>query len=605
MLPAGTEPEDIGTVPGLSPGLMSAGLSAVSATQTSLDISAGNRIFTSLYPGENPFVFRAGRRVPGWDEIVDRAEGAPADIVPGLLGSTLAEAGVPVSADALLTSSALIAVDEQGSIPRTKPFTCVRTRCPGFSVTTANLSELPAMIERLRGDDLLIALERPPPPRRDTLAIGIAGRGFDGNLTSDTTRTPGFVIATDIAPTILERYGLEVPDEMNGRAIEAEGDFDAAAIADRGARMRIVSGRRSPVIVDNLMIWFALAALASLLTRGRARSVAFGLLGLSTVYLPTMLLVGGAVQPAEDVERLIVGLGAPLAAALTLWLARGWAALAVACAVTLAAYTADVVAGSPLVAQSLLGPNPGLGVRFFGIGNELESVLTVLIPVGVGAALMAAAERTGAVPSPRTAVFAFLGAGFAFAAVFAAGRFGADVGAAIVFPAAAAFAALAVPGAVRGRRTALMVLGAPFAGLALLAATDLVLGGDAHLSRSVFDAGGAGELGDVAERRLRLSAGSLNRAAEQPLFWFSVASAVAAIVFRRRIAEWLRWAPFERAGMIGAAAAVALGVVANDSGATFFTIGTIALLGVLSFAYSRYAADGPEVSRPAEPEGVP
>lgn len=605
MLPAGTEPEDIGTVGGLSPGLMSAGLSAVSATQTSLDISAGNRVFTSLYPGENPFVFRTGRRVPGWDEIVDRAEGAPADIVPGLLGATLADAGVPVSADALLTSSALIAVDEQGSIPRTKPFTCVRTRCPGFSVTTANLNELPAMIERLRGDDLLIALERPPPHRRDTLAIGIAGRGFDGNLTSDTTRTPGFVIATDIAPTILERYGLEVPDEMNGRAIEAEGDVDAAAIADRGARMRIVSGRRSPVIVDNLMIWFALAALASLLTRGRARSVAFGLLGLSTVYLPTMLLVGAAVQPAEDVERLIVGLGAPLAAALTLWLARDWAALAVACAVALAVYTADVVAGSPLVAQSLLGPNPGLGVRFFGIGNELESVLTVLIPVGVGAALMAAAERTGAVPSPRTAVFAFLGAGFAFAAVFAAGRFGADVGAAIVFPAAAAFAALAVPGAVRGRRTALTVLGAPFAGLALLAATDLVLGGDAHLSRSVFDAGGAGELGDVAERRLRLSAGSLNRAAEQPLFWFSVASAVAAIGFRRRIAAWLREAPLERAGMIGAAAAVALGVVANDSGATFFTIGTIALLGILSFAYSRYAAGGPKVSRQAEPEGVP
>ena len=39
---------------------------------------------------------------------------------------------------------------------------------------------------------------------------------------------------------------------------------------------------------------------------------------------------------------------------------------------TVAAYAVDVVAGSPLTASSLLGPNPGLGVRFFGIGNELE-----------------------------------------------------------------------------------------------------------------------------------------------------------------------------------------------------------------------------------------
>ena len=106
-----------------------------------------------------------------------------------------------------------------------------------------------------------------------------------------------------------------------------------------------------------------------------------------------------------------------------------------------------MIAGSTLTAQSLLGPNPGLGVRFFGIGNELESILAVTIPVGVGAALMSAQaalrprdHRAGPRRSPSSARASL------FAAIFAAGRFGADVGAAIVFPAGAAMAALALPG---------------------------------------------------------------------------------------------------------------------------------------------------------------
>lgn len=592
ILPRGTEPEDLGAVEGISPGLLSAGLSGVSATQTFLDISAGNRLFTSLYPGDDPLVIRAEKRVRDWDEIVARAEGAPAEIVPGLLASALAENGVRSSADALLVTPALIAADTEGRIERTGVFECVRRRCPGLSVVPLALDELPAAVERLRGDDLLIALERPPPPKRDTLAIGIAGPGFDGNLTSATTRADGFVIATDIAPTILHRYGIAVPSEMNGRAITSEGDPDAASVADRGGRMRVVAGRRSPVIVDNLMIWAGLALLVALATRGRRGPLAFGLLGLSVVYTPLLLLAGAALTPAEDPERLVVGLGAPLAAAMTLWALRGWAALAVACAITVGAYALDVVAGSPLTAQSLLGPNPGLGVRFFGIGNELESVLSVLIPVGVGAALVAVRERSGAEPSRRAAVIAFVAAGVGFAAIFAAGRFGADVGAAIVFPAGAAMAALAVPGAIAGRRALLALFAAPLAALGLLAAIDLTLGGDSHLSRSVFEAGGAEQLGDVAERRLRLSAGSIDRASGQPLFWFALASIAMAAWQRRRLARWLRPVPLARAGMAGAAGAVILGVVANDSGATFLTIGTIAMLGVVAFAYARHAERG-------------
>ncbi|HEX2388812.1 MAG TPA: hypothetical protein VHI96_06825, partial [Solirubrobacterales bacterium] len=51
MLPPGTDVEEIAAaVPGIAPGVMSAGLGRVPAGQTYLDIGQGNRIFTSLYP---------------------------------------------------------------------------------------------------------------------------------------------------------------------------------------------------------------------------------------------------------------------------------------------------------------------------------------------------------------------------------------------------------------------------------------------------------------------------------------------------------------------------------------------------------------------------
>ena len=64
---------------------------------------------------------------------------------------------------------------------------------------------------------------------------------------------------------------------MSGRPIRAEGELDAAAVAERTDRMEIVAGRRSPVILDNLMIWLGLALLASLLSRGRLAGPAFSL----------------------------------------------------------------------------------------------------------------------------------------------------------------------------------------------------------------------------------------------------------------------------------------------------------------------------------------
>jgi hypothetical protein len=227
ILPHGTDAEDLVGIEGLAPGVLSAGIGKVPSPQTYLDITQGNRVSESLYDDELPYLRRSadGIRVNRWRAVIERAESAPAEIVPGLLASTLAGAGVPMGADPAAGAATLLAVDREGRIDPIDPARCPARGCMGVSVEEATLDRLPALVDRLRGDDLLIAMERPPPGFR-VLTFAIAGSGFSGLVTSDSTRFSGIVASTDVAPTILERYGIEVPDEMNGQAIYAEGEAD-------------------------------------------------------------------------------------------------------------------------------------------------------------------------------------------------------------------------------------------------------------------------------------------------------------------------------------------------------------------------------------------
>ncbi len=546
-VPGGTSVEQLAEA-GLSPGLMSAGLGSVSPEQTYLDVSQGNRVFSSLY--KEPLPANQGDRARWWREVVERAKSAPAEIVPGLLESTLRRAG--------------LAAD--------------------FSTREASVGQLPSLVSRLRGENLLIAIAQPPPEKNRALAIGIAGRGFDGNLTSASTRTDGYVLSTDVAPTVLERLGVAVPSEMSGQPIRAEGSVDVAAIADLGDRMAVISQRRGPVIGFSLLAWVLTLGLVAAVSRGSLARPAVRLTALSVVYLPLVLLAGAALKPGEGAETLLTMLCAPLCAALTLALLRDYRAIGAAAALTVGAYALDLVLGSPLTSLSLLGPNPGLGVRFYGIGNELEALLAVLVLAGTGAALAGFWPRL----APRPAAVAFLAVGLLAATVFAAGRFGADVGAAIVFPLGAVVAAVALAGLGR-RRGLLAIVAAPVAAVALLALIDLLSGADAHLTRSVLDAGGFGELSDVAQRRLQLSARSFGRPVL--LFFLPLVAilAVLAIWRRDRLRAWVRAVPPVRAGLLGALAATLVGTLANDSGALLLVVGTAYLLVFTGYAWAESA----------------
>jgi len=452
------------------------------------------------------------------------------------------------------------------------------------------------LVGRLRSGDLLIALTAAQ--GEWTLPVGVAGEGFRGDLTSGSTLTDGYVLSTDIGPTLLRHFGVAVPSEMDGEPISAEGEVDPDAVEDLAERMSVIPDRRAPVVILSLVAWIIAAALVGLARPGMRRS-ALAWLALAFAYMPLMLLAGAAIEPSGVAEGMLVGFGATALALGTLLLIGGWSALAIACAITVVAYAIDVVTGSELTRLSLLGPNPIFGARFYGIGNELEALIAVMVPVAVGAGLTAAAERQ---PISRNfEVAAFLVVGSLASAVFAVGRFGADVGAAIVLPVGAVVAAILVAeaaGSLSGRpvtksRLSLIpgVIAAPLIALTALALIDLVSGGNSHLTRSVLDAGGVSDLADVAQRRLELSAHDFAQAAGNLLFWLVIAGVSLSLAKWRRIDAWLRPAPLARAGFIGACAAVAVGVLVNDSGATFLVLGSLALGATLFFAWAQARTD--------------
>jgi hypothetical protein len=550
LVPSGTSVAELAW-DGLSPGLMSAGMGSVPAEQTYLDISQGNRVFDSLYDTGLPREVGGGMCGPPYAEtVIERAESAPADIEPGLLAATLHRAG------------------------------------EGCEVASLTPRQLAKAVGRLRGNDLLIAIERAPPAKDGALAIGIAGNNSSirGELTSDSTRTRGYVLSTDVAPTILRRFGLAVPHAMSGRPIRAEGSVDVASLESLASRMASIPTRRGPVIGVSLFVWLAAFVLTLLFARRGAARVAVKLLALSIIYLPLLLLIGAALEPSQATEQLLVMAGAPAAAGATLAASHGYRAIAAASGIVTFSYALDMIAGSPLTKLSLLGPNPGLGARFYGIGNELEALLAVLVVAGTGAALRGFAPRS----STRTGAIVFLAVGIAFAFVFAAGRFGADVGAAIVMPIGAAAAASKV--ATPQRHAALFIIAFSLAFVGLIALIDLISGANAHLTRSVLDAGGLGGLAQVAQRRLQLSAQSFARPIV--LVFLPLLAILAALVVRRgaAIREWVGKSPAVEAGLLGALVAILVGTLANDSGALVLEIGSVYLLVFLGFVWAERPA---------------
>jgi len=592
VLPQGTSPEDLTGLDHAAIGLMNPGLGDVSAQQTWLDVSQGTRAFDSSYDTPLDRLYPAGEFAHGWEKAVKRAKNADSPVIPGLLATVLAAEGIDAVAAESAGAAALAVARRDGGIARA-PRDCggppssidpsepgAEAAIPGcpdpVTVLSMPLSSAFEAADSRRAGDLQIFVEQPPADSGDQLTIAIAGPGYEGMLESPSTRTDGYVLSTDLAPTILEHFQIKVPKAMTGQPVTSKGDLDLERLADLENRYEQVGKRRGAALAIPLLLWIALAALISFGTRGLYARPVVRLLCLSTVLLPAVLLLTAALEPSLGVERAIATLVPVLIAALLMRAFPGWLSLAVACGLTVIPYGIDMLAGSALTPRAVIGPNPGLGARFYGIGNELESTLMILTSIGTGASL------TWNVAPARRAAIVFLAVGAAATVVFAAGRFGADVGAAIVFPVAAVVAAALALGRPR---LAWVGLAAAAGALVLIALVDIVSGSETHFVRSVIG-GSGGSLFDVIGHRFDATLESFTRVSRIPVTAAAFATIALAVWKRDRIRLWLRDLPMMQSGIAAASAGSLVGALTNDSGVLFIQVGVLYLALVLGFAWT-------------------
>src|SRR2546423_2839404 len=258
----------------------------------------------------------------------------------------------------------------------------------------------------------------------DRYPIAIVGGGYGGLLLSSSTHIPGLVSIADVAPTVrsLERGRKPILTSRPARDAPAQ-------LATMSARLNAAhfARRQSTRVLIGLV--FGFAALAWLL---RSALVARA----SLLAIPAMVLastIASALHIEHAVALWTVGIARALPAPLAV-AARTRGLLALALAALLGTYAVFLGAWSATVSLAALGPHPEGGGRFFGLTNQVETLL------------LAPALALGAlVQLPLLPVVAL-----ASLVVVGWSRLGADGGGLLVY--AAGFAALALF-RVRGRVT--------------------------------------------------------------------------------------------------------------------------------------------------------
>ena len=592
-----------GRIPGLAPGLYSATQGSYSREQALLDVSQGARVSRSLYdPEETPAVeLEASGGLRGWNAILDRAATAPQTIEPGLLAGSVPGGAALVIPGGGSGRAGIPAADRRGRIAGVRevpPDEVARaaldeSRRKDLVVALtppgrAGIAELADLVEGTGEGDLVIAAQAPPEAADlPSFPVAVSGMGA-GSPTSPTTSLDAMVAAIDFAPTVLDHLGLPVPDEMTGTVIEQGPARDADQLISFRDRLDSLGERRIPVVAGLPIAWLLLFLVAGAIGGAeRVRAAVRRTGGLAILWLPAVtLLVPLVGNPSAPVEIGLVGiLSLALGAASDRLLPWPRAAV-IPALVSLAAFTLDLILGSPLVIRSVLGPSPGYGARFYGIGNELEAVLVVLLLVGMAGLL---AWR----PKSWSAAGAVGGAAIILAVVLGSGRLGAAVGGVVVVAVGAGvMAVMLMPGRLSPLKIGALVA-APVLALVLLAGLDLLFAGDqGHFARNILGEGSGSGLGEAIERRLRLAWQQVFRGA-MPV---ALLASLLAIAFgwKNRAALEPLPGPAWGAAIAGGLAGGLAGSIVEDSGPLLLVSSVLVLLGVVYYLLGRPAEVEPE-----------
>jgi hypothetical protein len=603
----------LASVGDLSVGIMSAGQGRYSRAQFLLDLTQGARIAASSYHTANPPALSiapsgAGAVVAGWHAARARAEAAPQLLRPGLLAAEIpGGAGYVGITGGSGRLDAVLAADRDGRVavmslgPASSLLARVAAMRHRERLLVADLpggaeglADLRVLGEERPAGELLIVLQRAADtPGNELLWSAAAGlRGGGGHeLTSHSTDQRGLVAAFDVAPTILGHLRVAIPTDMLGKPIGTDGQLHSASLRALMARLHVIVGRRLKALGFLLGGWalllFAAACWpdvrgrANERARDRTRAWALRAGALGVLWAPVAVLIPAALEPGAAAEYAIIALACLAFGALTDALLPWPRALLAPAIVALVALTVDALAGTQLLMRSLLGPDPILGARFYGIGNELKSGLAVLVVAAVAAALYPAGRG-------RRAALAMAGAGVILAVIEGSARIGAGVGGVILVCFGFAVATvLLLPGALT-RRRALVVLASPVAGLLVLAALDLATAhGTGHFTGSVLDAHSPGDVRDIIVRRYGAAWDELKNDAMPVATAVALAYAAVGLRRRERLLGPVGTDPVWLAAFAGGLAAGLLGAFVEDSGPVLLVVAVFALGCVASYLWGR------------------
>jgi hypothetical protein len=435
---------------------------------------------------------------------------------------------------------------------------------------------------RMGPDELLLVVSPTSPSWADEAHLGVAvavGGAFGQGTTleSASTRRSGLVTLPDVAPTILEHFGVDRPPVMNGRGMASSANSDPpvasmTALNDESVFIDAVKGPLSAIFVlFQVVVYVLLLLLLGWRERRGVGSTAARTLqmcGLAVVAFPVSTYLAGVVDGHSlggiAFGALLVAITAVLVLTTSFLLKGSMDRLLALVAFTWVVVALDLVTGSMLQLNTVFGYSPIVAGRFAGAGNIVFAVF------GVTAIL------TGALVayrfSRRRFTLPFVVALFVVTVIIdGAPSFGSDVGGVLALVPSLGLTAILLTGRKPRLRTVVIAAVAGVVALALFLVIDLrqPVDSQTHLARLYEDTRdrGFGALGETLQRK----ATSNLRVFTSTIWTFFVPPALLAMIYllRRPSGRWQQFAvdyPKLRAGLIGGLLLAVLGFAVNDSG---------------------------------------
>ncbi|OAT85483.1 hypothetical protein [Desulfotomaculum copahuensis] len=313
--------------------------------------------------------------------------------------------------------------------------------------------------------DLLLVLA--PTPGGNTITgvnyltpVLAVGAGVEpGLLTSSTTKRPGIIMSTDLAPTIFRFFGLPVNINLTGQPLQVFPSAHRIQALQAMQNQLAITYTARPVLQKGYIFYQFILLLFSLYCifwrRAHAGQVLAPFL-LSVMVVPLVyLLLPLLPQPGAVATGLELLLLTVMITVLTVYAQRFWRLdpFILLCFANAFLILGDALCGSPLQKNAILGYDPIVGARFYGIGNEYMGILIGSILIGTTALLTRLPHRRR-VLLPLTGLF-YLISIYILSAPF----LGTKVGGAIVMTGAFLTTFLLLLGVRFNWRTVLLIAG--------------------------------------------------------------------------------------------------------------------------------------------------